>query len=151
MQETDYQRYIIYEETMDFKEILSQSMIDEVLTSIDWEHAYFREIYVLSPSYMLKDSSQVNPDALVNIGLLILTFDPDHPALEFRLKEVSMINISFNTDIRPKSLVLRDCIELHFDETAMVRAKSIDFRIIDKEEAYGDRVRYGKYWEELFE
>ena len=137
---------------MEFKEILSQPMMDDLLSSIYWEHAFFREMYVLSPSFIYPDGSrQVNPDAPANIGLLIQTFDPHHPALEFRLKEVEKISISFNRDIKPKGLVLRDCIELHFSETEIVRAKSIEFRIVEKEEAYGDRIRYGKYWDELFE
>jgi hypothetical protein len=134
---------------MEFQKILSQTSMDDFLSSIYWEHAFFREIYILSPSYFSLDGSRhENPESLVNIAILIITYDKNYPAIELEVEQAEGITIPFNTDLKPHGIVHRDGIELYFNQYNSVRAKSMAFRILGSE-VFGDKIRYGKYWDEL--
>jgi hypothetical protein len=136
---------------MEFKKILSQTDITSFISSVSWEHASFRELYVISPSFIYPDNSkQAYPDFYPNMGMLILCFGSEIPAVELMLLEVERIQISFASHLKPELSVLNDTVELRFNSSSLVRAKTISFRFPKKEEILGDKIRYGKYWDELF-
>ncbi len=135
-----------------FNKILTQKDIDDFVASGYWDHAFFREIYVLNPGFIFPDgTSQSMPDSPPNIGMIILCFDAEDPAIELAFEEVEEIKLSFTHNVQPKGRVLKDAVEIYFDNTSFVRARKISFRILKKEDVLGDKLKYGKYWEELFE
>ena len=139
---------------MEFEQVSSQEALDRLIEAVNWEHAFFREIYLLSPSFVYPDGGcTYSADAKPNIAALLVTFDSNYPALEFRFTEVSCCQLSFVCDAKPEKLVrpaLGDDLELHFGLGGLIRVRSIKYRVIPRESAYGNRIRYGKYWDELF-
>jgi hypothetical protein len=136
---------------MDFKNITSQDEMDKFISCVYWEHAFFREIYILSPSFIYPDgASQAYPDFCPNIGMIILCFDSEIPAVEIKFIDVEDIRISFTTNFQPTAVMFRDKAELKFNPGSIVRAKIISYRFLNKDDIMGDKLKYGKYWNELF-
>jgi len=136
---------------MEFKKILSPIEIANFISSVYWEHAFFREVYIISPSFIYpNETKQASPDFYPNMGIIILCFGSEIPAIELMLSEVEVIQLSFNSDLKPSGSILNGMIELCFNSSSMIRARAISFRFPSKDEILGDKIRYGKYWDDLF-
>ncbi len=83
--------------------------------------------------------------------MLILIFDDKYSAIEFKFQEVEVINLSFLHNIKPKAFVLSNSVEIHFNKENFIKAKHISFRMLTQQNVLGDRIKYGKYWEDLFD
>lgn len=110
-----------------------------------WHHAFIREIYVMSPSFLF-ESGQANPDALPNIGIIIFTNNKDMPGIEIKLYCAKDININFECDLSPQ-IELINGVGITFSHSSpLTHAERMVYRIMEKEETIGDRIKSSDYW-----
>ena len=88
------------------KKIESQKMMQEFLQSIYWGHVFIREIYAVSRSYKRLDGEgTINPDIPIDLHILILTDDKEHPGVELFFEETEQMEISFTTNLELQGIV----------------------------------------------
>lgn len=76
----------------------TQQEADALMSSVDWEHAFIRELVVKSPSYIKDDGSVVAPDALPDVELVVATPSAESAAVRLRLEEAEELALPFRVD-----------------------------------------------------
>jgi hypothetical protein len=132
---------------MKLRTVRLQSQLDDLLYKLDWSHAFIREVFILSPSYVTgEELTVVAPDAKPTIKLMISCQDKIYPGIELVLEEVEDIYLSFQTDLEPIGTVNeRDGsvrLRLYEQESTCFQAKSLSYALLD-ERSWGWKVRYG--------
>lgn len=125
--------------------ILNQQDLDSCLGSIDWHHAFVRELYVVSPSYYLKKlGATVAPDGKPDVFVLICTGDPTCHYVEIVLMEVDTLNLSFDQDLEPTGRFIEGKFELNFskNKSVLLSAEFVEFNKLEELED-GYELRYG--------
>jgi hypothetical protein len=127
--------------------VSTQEILESLLGSIQWGHAFIKEIYALSRSY--KPSTGIgtmNADALSNMYVLVLTDDKKNPGVEFKFSKVEDLRVSFTTDLTLKGIVIHERsgntrIEFSFGSDLWFRAREMSFCIMDQS-IWGDHSIY---------
>ncbi|HRD56200.1 MAG TPA: hypothetical protein PLC42_07380 [Parachlamydiaceae bacterium] len=126
--------------------ISSQQEADKLLSLPDWEDAFLRECYLLSPSYIDPNiETTIAPDGVPVMYMLICTLDFNYPAIELFFEEIEDVSFSCRTEINPVINFRQDYISFSFYEKkyADLRCKSLYYNILDQD-VLGYKTRYGK-------
>lgn len=127
--------------------IENQEDLDKFLEIIDWHDSFIREIYCVSPSYIVEDPDlgTVAADALPGVKLLICTPYPETPGVEFFFEEVDAINVPFSFDLEPVGKIDSWGVKLYLDGKGghySISAQKLTCKILDKS-CWGWDVNYG--------
>jgi hypothetical protein len=125
--------------------IKKQEDLDSILASVDWHHAFVRELHLVSPSYYLPEKRHtVAPDGKPDAFILICTGDPLCRHVELVFHEVERLSVLCNIDLNPFGVIQKDRVELVLSpiEKAGTVARSIDIRRLG-DEGSGWDLRYG--------
>ena len=131
---------------MDWIPLNRQVEADELLCRIDWEDAFIREAYLVSPSYIdPTDGGTVAADSLPSCKLLIHCQGNDHGALEFLIIDIEDLSMWFGGALKPAIAVDSDGIEftLNTSTGTKIRAKEMRYLFHGKE-TWGNDPQYGK-------
>ena len=125
--------------------INSQEDLDILLNIVDWNDAFIREWYMLSPSYIEPESrGTVAADFLPIMYVLICTSELNCPCLELIFVEVDQIYFANGCDLNPIARFHKDKILFSFYEieNTDIQFTSLYYRILDKD-SWGSKQRYG--------
>jgi hypothetical protein len=132
---------------MKWQPLSSRSAIDEFLRRVDWAHAFIREAYLLSPSYIrTEDMGTVAPDALPTIVILITIPDECTPGVEIVFEKVKEVCLWFEGELDPQVNLRHDVIEWRFNKTidkSLLCAASARVRFHDRT-SWGNNKRYSQ-------
>lgn len=126
--------------------INSQQDLDTLLTLINWEEAFLREWYLLSPGYINPYNQEIiAPDSAPMMLMLICTSNLTCPGIELFFEEVDEIYFSCRTDLNPVASFqnYRISFSFHGNEDPDIQSKFLYYRILTKD-SWGWKVRYGK-------
>lgn len=125
--------------------INSQQEINVLLALPDWEDAFLRECYLLSPSYIDTNANTVAPNANPVMYMLICTLDPKYPAIELFFEDVEDLYFSSRTEINPVVNFQQNHILFSYYEkkSADIKCKSLYYRFLDQQ-ILGHKIHYGK-------
>jgi hypothetical protein len=126
--------------------INSQQDLDALLALLNWEDAFLREWYMLSPSYINPYKQEIiAPDSAPMMFILICTLDSTYPCIELFFEEVEEIYFSCRNDLNPVASYQNDRIlfSFHGDESSDIQSKFLYYRILGNDDL-GWKVRYGK-------
>lgn len=87
---------------MKIVDIKNNQILQSILNSIGWNHAFVREMYLKTNSYLKNDKngiSTMNADALPTLKMIIITGDNTSPVIEFILGNVSCFEVYFHSDV----------------------------------------------------
>jgi hypothetical protein len=131
---------------MNWIPITSQIEADELISRIDWEDAFVREAYLVSPSYIdPTDGGTVAADSLPSCKILIHFPGDNHGALEFLMIGVEAIGIWFDGPLKPAIAVGSDGVEFALSTSAATKIKAKELRyLLQGKETWGHDVHYGK-------
>lgn len=130
--------------------IETQEDLNNLLASTDWEGAFVREAYVLSPSYLTKiDENTVAPDAEPDLWLLvILPENKNAKGIEFNFRRMSMLNLDYRSPLSlwGKVSSYNHSVEFGFQKQIVcISAEECFFKFLSIEESTGASHRYGSY------
>lgn len=129
------------------KLIENQNQLNDLCQSINWDEAFIRETYMVSPTYHTGDGSLVAFGSTPDIRILVITpHDKNNAGIEFILHSVHEIMLDFEVEFHLSGKVNfhNTNIELGFNEvrTKGVRAERA-FYILHNTEINGWKLRYG--------
>lgn len=126
-------------------ELKNQEELDSFFSSIDWHHAFVREMHLVSPSYYLPDEKlTVAPDSKPDVFMLICTGDPKFRHVEIILMGVEQLNVPCDSELKPTGVMEKRKIKLLF--SPVHRIETISCRVIVRplgDEVSGWDLRYG--------
>lgn len=129
-------------------DILSQAQLEELIKNFDWAHAFVREVYVLTPSYVEPESlGVVAPDSKASMKLTIFFQDEEFPGLELIFEEVQEIKVSFQVGLNPVGMLERGVgvkMNLNGSQYEAIEAKKLSYSYLDKS-SWGWKTKYGMY------
>ena len=126
--------------------INSQEDLDTLLVLPNWEEAFLREWYLLSPGYINPYNQEIiASDSAPMMLMLICTSDFTCPCIELFFEEVEEIYLSCRNDLNPVASFQNERISFSFhgDEAPDIQSKFLYYRILEKD-YWGWKVRYGK-------
>jgi hypothetical protein len=134
---------------MAWKKITSQQCLERLMACVDWSHSFVREVYLISPSYIVRDGNSrgwtAQADALPSVRLLITSPSESCPAVELLFTEVDEFGIWFGAgELSPSAKWTEAGIawSFHTQLGSTIRAGSLCYRLLD-ESAWGNDLRYG--------
>jgi hypothetical protein len=140
---------------MMWQTISSQQQLDQLIARFDWSHAFVREAYLVSPSFVIAQGERrrwtVRADALPSMKFLITSDSERHPALELFFIEVEDMGVWFGGgELAPSATCSERGIvwQFHKDLERLIRAAYLRYAFLD-EAAWGNKLRYG--WENFFD
>lgn len=125
--------------------ITSQKDLDTFLAMPNWEDAFIREWYLLSPTYICPyNQATVAPDAAPMVRVLICTSEITYPGIELFFEEVEEIYLSCRSDLNPVGNFRYENIafSFHGTDTPGIQAKALYYRILGKD-CWGWKIQYG--------
>lgn len=126
------------------KKISSQNEINDLIKNINWEEAFLREWYLISPSYCLDDQSIVASNAVPSMKILICTPELVCPGIELTFEDVENVFFASQIDLNPLAVFQKDCISFSFngDRYPYIIAKSLYYKFLTTD-CWGWKTRYG--------
>lgn len=128
--------------------IENQNQLISLCQTIDWDDAFIREAYIISPSYKTEDGlSLIAFGSTPDIRMLVITpHDKNSAGIEFILQGVSEIRFDFQIPFHLSGKVnsYNTNIEMVFDEsqTRNIRAEKA-FYVLHNMDINGWKQRYG--------
>lgn len=137
-----------------FQLIKTQTDLDELVGTIDWEEAFIREMYVVSPSYIQEGVGWIAPGALPVIKMLIILPEPA-TGIELVFEETSHIEAYFEQEVRLSGRVnpANANVEIYLCDVSGqskrvdIAARAMHYRLLN-DDARGSQQRYG--WQDVF-
>lgn len=115
--------------------IVTQHELDSLLSTIDWEDAFIKEVHLSSPTYVL-DRGIVAHDAYPNANIVICA--PNMKGLEFLFTEIENLKLVFAADLSPRGRLFktfwnsRSYWEFSFhDGDTVMRVKQLAYRFLE--------------------
>jgi hypothetical protein len=134
------------------KAITSQAELDQLLTSIDWEDAFIREVYTVYPTYLTEDHKWiVAPGADPDVKVLVFTPFAVHAGVEFLFEDVeSLDDIHHRSDLTPNGKIsyINYSVKFNFvnrsipDLPPNISAARLFYGFVEND-ALGWKIRYG--------
>jgi hypothetical protein len=135
---------------MEFQVVSNQEELNNLIISIEWHDAFFREFYYLDSSYVIDEKNiYINPE-YGNLILLINTENVVKPGLEIIFTKVREVKIIFGNELMDVvgSIINGDYI-MNFGGSSEIISGGLRYRFIGKE-VWGNRNRYsGKVFFDL--
>lgn len=125
--------------------INSQKDLEILLSLPNWEEAFIREWYLLSPSYIDPDNQgTVAPDSAPMMYVLICTSELNCPGIELLFIEVEQIYFAGVCALNPRARFRNDHVLFSFygEGVSDIQSASLYYRILGKD-CWGWNVRYG--------
>lgn len=125
--------------------ITSQQDLDAFLAIPNWDEAFVREWYLLSPTYIHpEDQAIVALDSPPTMRVLICIPDFTCPGVELFFEEVEEIYLSCRSDLRPAATFRNNSISFSFygNNAPETQSKSLYYQILEKD-CWDWKVRYG--------
>lgn len=136
---------------MQWTELKSEKTFrNKILSEVDWEHSFIREISVVSPSYILPDYSVVAPDCLPCIRVFICSQSDNIQGLELMFVEAEEFSVGFSCDLNPNVYLSDGVVKWTFSDVVKttITSKTLYYRVLSND-AWGKELRYG--WEDVFD
>ncbi len=126
--------------------INSQKELDAFLAIPNWEEAFIREWYLLSPSYVCPyNQAVIAPDAAPIMRILVCTSEISCPGIELFFVDIEEIYLSCRNDLNPIGSFRSDCISFSFHDIDApdIVSKFLYYRLLDND-CWNWKIQYGK-------
>ena len=120
---------------------------DNIFNNYDWSHAFIREAYLVSPSY-ITENNHIAPDYKPTIKIIFNLPSAKYKILEFIFFNVEKFSVDFTQEIEPKIVTHNNKISLYSDNFEIIKCSKYKFQILD-ESYLGYNLKYG--WENIFD
>src|SRR5262245_56430802 len=82
--------------------IENERQAEELIRRVDWPHAFIREMYLVSPSFVIAATrATAAPDALPTLCVLVVAADESLPGCELMFVEVEQLALWFQGELVP--------------------------------------------------
>ncbi|MGX5203172.1 hypothetical protein [Aliikangiella sp. IMCC44632] len=115
-----------------YVELSSNTEVDALIQSINWEDAFIKESHFYSPSY-ISHSGLVAADSKLSLRLAICLPDNDAKVIELKFEEVEEICIFAQMDILPKVYFRHNEVEFKLFEQSghCIRSRKLYFQFLE--------------------
>jgi hypothetical protein len=137
---------------MNWQLLKDQADASELIGRFAWSCGFVREMYLVSPSYVMADSgATVNADALPSLKTLIATADETTPGVELLFVRLISLEIWFGGDLAPSVTIKPNRVEWRFHQSGpsprTVVSELLYYRWLDRS-CWGKELHYG--WQQFY-